>query len=367
MGRSTTRKSHLTPPDSGCAAERKDDGDPMYSEESRAAATSALVRHLSGRQRAGEDQVWLTEEARRDLAKIREQNRANPTPRQDKPTGQRPLEHSHPPATGEQKQTAAKSGSADATSSQFSRIRENLNQRDVPKPRSAPALQNAAPSQQDVRNISPAEATGTSKRDRLDSLIALASSCPRCLELGTFRETMVFATGDPDAEIMFVGEAPGAEEEIQKEPFVGPAGQLLTKIIGAAGLDRSKVYISNICKYRPRLPNQTSNNRKPTAEEMEACLPYVLAEVDIINPKVIVALGGTALEGLLGTAMSVALGRETNHEFRSIPLIVTYHPSYLLRNTAISERRKVWEDMMRAMEIVGLPITEKQRNFFRGR
>lgn len=164
---------------------------------------------------------------------------------------------------------------------------------------------------------------------------------------------------------MFVGEAPGGEEERQREPFVGPAGQLLTKIIGAMGLQRTEVYISNICKFRPALPNQRESNRKPTAQEMAACLPFVMAEIEIIQPKVIVALGATAMEGLLQwEKAAVSRNRGKFHDFNGIPLAVTYHPSYLLHNQELTERRKVWEDMMMVMERLGMPISDKQRGFF---
>lgn len=163
---------------------------------------------------------------------------------------------------------------------------------------------------------------------------------------------------------MIVGEAPGHEEERQGAPFVGPAGQLLTKIIRAMGLERESVYISNIVKYRPAMPNQGTRNRKPEAAEMQACLPYILAEIDVVQPKVIVAAGATAAEGLTGDSTSVGRLRGRVRSWNGIPFVVTYHPSYLLRNEALSERRKVWEDMMLVMELLELPISEKQRGFF---
>lgn len=190
-------------------------------------------------------------------------------------------------------------------------------------------------------------------------------------ELGSLRDIMVFATGNPDAEIVFVGEAPGAEEEKQREPFVGPAGQLLTKIIQAMGLRRSDVYITNICKYRPMIDDgktQGTKNRAPTRAEMLACLSYVIGEINLIQPKVIVALGSTASTGL-GIEGTVGKLRGRFSEFRGIPVMVTYHPSYLLRREqedggGIAEKRLVWEDMMKVMEQVGLPISDKQRAYF---
>lgn len=170
--------------------------------------------------------------------------------------------------------------------------------------------------------------------------------------------------GSPDAELMFVGEAPGADEDEQGEPFVGKAGQLLTRIIQAMGLSRDTVYIGNILKCRPDTPGQLSGNRKPTPEEMQTCLPFLQEQIDLIRPKVLVALGATAVEGLLGKTAGITRLRGHWQTYRGIPLMPTYHPAYLLRNQSNSEKRKVWEDMLQVMEKLGLPISEKQRNYF---
>ena len=163
---------------------------------------------------------------------------------------------------------------------------------------------------------------------------------------------------------MLVGEAPGYQEERERQPFVGPAGQKLNDILKAMGLSREEVYISNIVKFRPAMPNQGSGNRKPTADEMASCLAYIRREIAIVQPRAIVALGATAAEGLLGLTESVGQMRQSWHEFEAIPVRVTYHPSYLLRNAALGEKRKVWEDLLLVMEKLGLSITEKQRGFF---
>ena len=205
----------------------------------------------------------------------------------------------------------------------------------------------------------------------LQELALQAEHCQGARDLGTLRGTMVFATGSPDAEIMFIGEAPGAEEEKQREPFVGPAGQLLTKIIQAMGLRRSEVYISNICKFRPQIDdgrNQGSKNRPPSLGEMLTCQPYILAEINIIKPRILICLGATASTGL-GIEGTVGKLRGRIHDWRGTPLVVTYHPSYLLRREqedggGLAEKRLVWEDMLRVMETVGLPISEKQRGYF---
>jgi uracil-DNA glycosylase len=181
---------------------------------------------------------------------------------------------------------------------------------------------------------------------------------------------VVLGVGSLDAKIMFVGEAPGAEEEIQGEPFVGPAGQLLTKMIQAMGLKRSDVYIGNIMNWRPQMPTvegrEQVGNRPPNEEEMRYCLPYLRAQIEVVNPDFLVALGSTAAQGLLGFGSFKALGdiRGKWHEFAGKPLMVTYHPSYILRNQSNRSKRMIWEDLLKVMERAALPISEKQRGFF---
>jgi uracil-DNA glycosylase len=187
--------------------------------------------------------------------------------------------------------------------------------------------------------------------------------CQKCPNLASARKNVVFGVGDINAALMFVGEAPGADEDAQGEPFVGAAGQLLTRIIQTMGLSRETVYIGNILKCRPDTPGQSSGNRKPTPEEMKTCIPYLHEQIDLIQPKVIVGLGATAIEGLIGKTGITRL-RGQWHTYRGIPLMPTFHPSYLLRNQALSEKRRVWEDMLQVMERLGLPISEKQRGYF---
>ncbi len=189
-------------------------------------------------------------------------------------------------------------------------------------------------------------------------------ACVKCPHLVSSRKNVVFGVGNIDAELMFVGEAPGADEDVQGEPFVGKAGELLTKIIAATGLTRAEVYIGNILKCRPDTPGQSAGNRKPRPEEMATCLPYLHEQIDLICPKVLVALGATAVEGLLGKTVGITRLRGHWQEYRGIPLMTTYHPAYLLRNQAMTEKRKVWEDMLAVMEKLGMPISEKQRNYF---
>jgi DNA polymerase len=205
------------------------------------------------------------------------------------------------------------------------------------------------------------------ENDKAATMAALrqrALACTRCPHLASSRKSVVFGVGNVDAQLMFVGEAPGADEDEQGEPFVGKAGQLLTKIIQATGLSRADVYIANILKCRPDTPGETAGNRKPRPEEMETCIPYLHEQIDLIRPKVIVALGATAVEGLLGKTLGITKLRGNWQTYRGIPLMPTYHPAYLLRNQAMSQKRIVWEDMLQVMEKLEMPINEKQRNYF---
>jgi DNA polymerase len=192
-----------------------------------------------------------------------------------------------------------------------------------------------------------------------------AAACVKCAHLASSRKNVVFGVGNIDAQLMFVGEAPGADEDEQGEPFVGKAGQLLTKIIQTMGLSRNTVYIANILKCRPDTPGQSAGNRKPTPEEMQTCIPFLHEQIDLIQPKVLVALGATAVEGLLGKTTGITRLRGNWRTYRGIPLMPTYHPAYLLRNQAPSEKRRVWEDMLQVMEKLGMTISEKQRNYFK--
>ena len=214
------------------------------------------------------------------------------------------------------------------------------------------------------RPPAPSAADVKVKAARLAELRTPVLACTKCPHLAASRTQVVFGVGNPAAELMFVGEAPGADEDLQGEPFVGKAGQLLTNIIVAMGFAREDVYIANVLKCRPDMPHGESGNRKPRAAEMETCLPYLRQQIEIIQPRALVALGAVAMEGLLGETQPMNKLRGRWHEFNGIPLMATYHPAYLLRNQALSERRKVWEDMLMVLDRLEKPISEKQRNFF---
>lgn len=201
--------------------------------------------------------------------------------------------------------------------------------------------------------LDPAEAAR-----QLEALIGEVGQCRQC-ELGSSRTNVVPGEGNPRARIMFVGEAPGADEDAQGRPFVGRAGQLLDKIIAACGLKRTDVFIGNILKCRP------PNNREPRPDEIIHCLPYLQRQIEAIGPEVIVALGAHAAKTLLNTPKSIGHLRGQFHEYcpgigqAPIKLMPTFHPAYLLRNYSEENRRYVWEDMKKVLLELGLPIPER--------
>ena len=228
-----------------------------------------------------------------------------------------------------------------------------------------PAPQAVPPPPVQAAPESPQQADMQGVEEKLAYLRERAQQWKAARALGTLRDTMVFATGNPHARLMLVGEAPGYDEERLQEPFVGKAGQKLNQILAAMGLKREEVYISNVCKFRPSMgDNQGTANRAPSDEEIAACLPLILAEIRAIRPGCIICLGGTSAKGLLGSNASVSALRGQWHECQGIPVRVTYHPSSLLRNESMSAKRAVWEDMLAAMEHLQLPISAKQRSYF---
>lgn len=236
-----------------------------------------------------------------------------------------------------------------------------------------PAQKSAAVSKFDFSDLdasrSAERAAGTptagTKAERLAALREIIFSDAVCLHHLRAGKKLAFGEGDPDASVFFCGEAPGREEEIQGRPFVGAAGKLLDKMIAAAGLTRERVYIANILPWRPET-GTLYGDRAPGAEEVAYGTPYLAAQVEIVRPRVIVALGKTALNGLLGFDEMRTLGsmRGKALEFRGVPVVATYHPSYLLRNDSIKSKRAAWEDFLRMMEIAALPISPRQRNYF---
>ena len=184
----------------------------------------------------------------------------------------------------------------------------------------------------------------------LAAIATMVAGCTRC-PLYASAKNPVPGTGNPDADFMIVGEAPGASEDEQGVPFVGQAGQLLTKIIGAINLSRDDVFIANVLKHRP------PGNRNPLPEEVAACSPYLVRQIELVRPKVILALGTFAAQTLLETKTTIGKLRGQIHRYHGVPLIVTYHPAALLRNPAW--KRPTWEDVQLARRILDRPIAPR--------
>jgi uracil-DNA glycosylase family 4 len=219
--------------------------------------------------------------------------------------------------------------------------------------REAAASESAPAEPEDVQLMAPPDASASpepmtvfvSQADALAALkVEIGPACVRCKLHTLGRRQVVFGVGNPNADLMFVGEAPGADEDIQGEPFVGRAGQLLTKIIEAIGMKREDVYIANVIKCRP------PQNRNPEPDEVEQCEPFLFRQIETIKPKVIVALGKFAAQCLLKTTEPITRLRGREYKYRDAILMPTYHPAFLLRNPAA--KREVWEDMKRVRAIV---------------
>jgi DNA polymerase len=192
------------------------------------------------------------------------------------------------------------------------------------------------------------------RRLELKLLTDKVSGCTRCAELASTRTQTVFGVGPLDPELCFIGEAPGADEDAQGEPFVGAAGQLLNRIIAACNMKREEVYICNIIKCRP------PGNRTPLASEAANCREYLERQLEMIKPKFICALGSTAVQYLLGTTQSIGKMRGRFHDYRGIPVLCTYHPAYLLPHRSPDKKKEVWEDMKVLTERMGRPVTERR-------
>ena len=180
-------------------------------------------------------------------------------------------------------------------------------------------------------------AASENSADTLAQLREETQICTRCHELASTRKSVVFGSGSAQAKLMFIGEAPGYEEDVQGLPFVGPAGQLLTKIIESIGLKREEVFIANTLKCRP------PGNRQPQPDEIQNCRPYLLRQIELIRPQILCALGTFAAQTVLESQTPISRLRGKFYEKSGVKIICTFHPAYLLRNPA--EKRKVWEDM----------------------
>jgi DNA polymerase len=189
------------------------------------------------------------------------------------------------------------------------------------------------------------------RRHELTVLAERVAGCTRCAELARTRTQTVFGVGRVDAELCFIGEAPGGEEDRRGEPFVGPAGQLLNRIIVACGMKREDVYICNILRCRP------PGNRLPLPNEAHNCREYLERTLELVRPKFLCALGACAAQNLLGSTLSIGRLRGRFHDYGGIPVLCTYHPAFLLRNP--EKKKDVWEDMKKLLARMGRPVPGK--------
>ena len=200
-----------------------------------------------------------------------------------------------------------------------------------------------------------AEVDNGEHHESLEKIRKNLGECQRC-KLGTTRNNLVFGVGNPQARLVFVGEGPGADEDIKGEPFVGEAGQVLNRIITAMGLQRDEIYICNVVKCRP------PGNRDPEPDEISACSPFLLRQLQSVKPEVIVTLGKFASQTLLGTKEPISKLRGKFRDFHGIPLMPTFHPSYLLRNKGnAGPFWDVWDDMAQVLRLLKLPVPDKSR------
>jgi uracil-DNA glycosylase len=223
-------------------------------------------------------------------------------------------------------------------------------------PKTPPAVETAPPVtlfaevEDPAATVAPSVLTLEQRRLELQTLAESIRPCSRCPELCVVRRQTVFSDGPVGAELCFIGEAPGADEDAQGKPFVGAAGQLLNKIIAACGMRREEVYVCNIVKCRP------PNNRTPKPEEAGNCREYLTRQLELAQPKFICALGGCAAQNLLDTTSSLGRLRGRFHDYHGIPVLCTYHPAYLLPHRSPEKKRDVWEDMKLLMARMGRTI-----------
>ena len=245
-------------------------------------------------------------------------------------------------------------------------------------PVSAPARTADAPASVPVRPVTPVAAlkpvapipdapiftlaAGT-KAERLQALRQLVDACAETKKHLTGSHRALLGHGSADAKVVFVGEAPSLEEMEAGQAFAGASGELLQKILGAAAISPADYYLAPVMVWRPEPPTQYGK-RPPTARELAFNLPYLRAQIDVIAPRIVVALGAQAFEALHGRTPSITQARGQWFDLAGVPLMPTYHPNYLLHNPSASAKRAVWEDFLLVMEKLGLPISEKQRGFF---
>jgi DNA polymerase len=222
---------------------------------------------------------------------------------------------------------------------------------EIPSDKAAPTVPESV--RQTIAEAHPAE--NVEHHESLDKIRKDLGNCQHC-KLGKTRKNLVFGVGNPQARLVFVGEGPGADEDVQGEPFVGDAGKMLNRIITAMGIKREDVYICNVVKCRP------PGNRDPEEDEIAACSPFLLRQIKSIHPEVVVTLGKFASQTLLGSKEPISKLRGKFRDFHGIPLMPTFHPSYLLRSGGNSDAFwDVWGDMTQVLRLLKLPVPEKSR------
>ncbi len=303
-----------------------------------------IISHLHALQQQGVSTLPVDDDARRILRDWMLSARNG---------GARPIQRPSPPVS--QPLVAAPTPMADDTPTQGLGLMEEL-QAEAAAPPQEPEQEAPLPF------FRPG---GSTPEEMWANMAALLPRWKPLRELGTLRQTAVPGQGSRNASIMFVGDAPGYADEKAALPFQGEAGGKLDGMLRAMGLTRADVYITHLVKFRPAMPRQTLNNRPPTAREVACSVPVLQCEVQLVQPRVIVALGVVAARGLLSCGeLPLAACQNMRGEFCGIPVVVTHHPSYLLRTSDIKERRRLWEEMLRVMEMAGLPVSAKQRGYF---
>lgn len=310
-----------------------------------------LRSYLRQRAELGDAELVLDRHTAGEVRSLLSRAPARPSPRPvDASPPARPAAHPDAPA-----QTRPSAGMADSPA--YTRPPVDAPPRREAAPAGEPPLEThvragaAPPGATPMRPAPDAPTRGISAEEIralpvLDAVRDLSLGCPRC-GLARTRTRVVFGEGNPDADLMVVGEAPGENEDRQGRPFVGKAGKLLDLLLMTVGFPRESVYICNVLKCRP------PGNRNPQPDEVEACSPYLLKQVELVKPRIIVAFGTFAAQTLLGTDISIGRLRGKLHQYQGIPLVPTYHPAALLRNQGWT--RAVWEDLQRARAILDRP------------
>ncbi len=325
------------------------------------ATLQALAEELRRQRANGVTSVTISEDALRGLREAVNARVKNAAPATDASAG---------PHLAKAEAMPAASKVAESRSDFVSATPNRLDQgRALQKP-PTPTAPKSAPAQPTLPPPPVVKLPEGDKATRWQALCEIVNSDPVCQKNLRPGKRLVVGAGSLDAKLFFCNDAPGPEEELSADPFIGPAGQLLTKMIQAMGLRREDVYIGNIMSWRPLAPAtegiEQTESRTPTAEELAYGLPYLRAQIEIVQPDLIVALGATATKGLLGPSSFKTLNevRCRWHDFQGKPLMVTYNPSYILNNPSNRSKRAVWEAFLLVMERAQLPISDKQRKFF---